>query len=174
MRFLKGGLFTYENCFLCPRACGADRAAGKVGRCGMTNEVKVARIAPHAWEEPILSGMRGSGTVFFSGCPLQCLYCQNRAISFERKGEIYTPDALCDAFLSLQAQECHNINLVTATHFAPTVKETVAKAKEKGLSVPVVWNTSGYDSEKTLELLNGTVDVYLTDLRYGIYETARA
>ena len=174
MRFLKGGLFTYETCRLCPRDCGANRATGQIGRCGMTDEIKIARIAPHMWEEPILSGTKGSGAVFFSGCPLQCLYCQNRAISFEGKGEIYSADMLCDAFLSLQAQGCHNINLVTATHFAPTVKDTVAKAKENGLSVPAVWNTSGYESEKTLALLEGVVDIYLTDLRYAKAETARA
>ena len=140
----------------------------------MTDRVKVARMAPHAWEEPILSGENGSGTAFFSGCPLGCVYCQNRTISFGGKGNETSAHDLAKAFLSLEAQGCHNINLVTATHFAPTVKEALKEAKAEGLSVPVVLNTSGYEKTETLQYLEEDIDIYLTDLRYKKSETARA
>lgn len=164
----------YTECALCPRRCLANREAGALGRCGMKGTPRVARVAPHYWEEPILSGTHGSGAVFFSGCPLGCLYCQNRAISFEGRGEDMTAPELAQAFLSLQSKGCHNINLVTATHFAPSVKAALLLAKANGLTLPVVWNTSGYETKETLSYLKDTVDIYLTDLRYALPQTALA
>ena len=161
----------YENCTLCPRRCGVDRTKNH-GACGMGNAVLAARAALHMWEEPCISGERGSGTVFFVGCPLGCVYCQNRAIS-RGSGGVHAglpaldTDALADVFLRLQnEQHANNINLVTATHFTPTVAEAIKNAKSRGLSIPVVWNSSGYESVDTLRVLDGLVDVYLPDLKY--------
>ncbi len=163
----------YRSCELCPRRCGADRTTGR-GVCGMGDTVMLARAALHHWEEPCISATRGSGTVFFSGCPLGCIYCQNREIALGHAGRPVTPERLIDIYLSLAAQGAHNINLVTATHFTPTVIETVACARAARLSIPVVWNTSGYERVETLASLDETVDIYLTDYRYTDSETAAA
>ena len=154
-----------SHCTLCPRRCGADRFQAP-GFCGMGAALRVNRHMLHHWEEPVLSGSKGSGTVFFSGCNLKCVYCQNFAISDQGLGrDLGVADAAA-LFLDLQAQGAHNLNLITATHFAPLAREAVLLAKSRGLSIPVVWNTSGYESVETLRLLDGVVDVYLPDLRY--------
>ena len=165
---------TYQCCTLCPHACGVNRGAGQLGRCKMPSTLKVARVGLHLWEEPPISGQRGSGTVFFSGCPLSCIYCQNYVISHGGKGEFFTKEQLVDAFLSLQSQGAHNINLVTATHFLPTVISALQTAKSQGLDLPIVYNTSGYETEDSLKALDGLVDIYLTDLRYVKSDTAKA
>ena len=165
---------TYRSCNLCPHACGVDREAGQLGRCKMPHTPKVARVSLHLWEEPPISGKNGSGTVFFSGCPLSCIYCQNHVISHGGKGEYFTATQLSEAFLSLQSEGAHNINLVTATHFLPTVIFALKTAKSKGLSIPVVYNTSGYETQASLKALEGLVDIYLTDLRYIKSDTAKA
>ncbi len=156
----------YKSCTLCPRACGADRTRSH-GACGMGDTVYAARAALHMWEEPCISGERGSGAVFFVGCSLGCVFCQNRTISRGNGGVPLNADALADAFLRLQDEEhAHNINLVTATHFTPTVADAIALARTRGLTVPTVWNSSGYESVETLRMLEGLVDVYLPDLKY--------
>ncbi|MBC8535778.1 radical SAM protein [Feifania hominis] len=156
----------YENCTLCPRLCGADRAHGQTGVCGETSELRAARAALHHWEEPCLSGERGSGTVFFTGCPLGCVFCQNAAISHNHAGKPVTTQRLADIFLELQHKGAHNINLVTPTHFVPTIIESVALARSRGLCLPIVYNSSGYERVETLRLLEGTVDIYLPDFKY--------
>ena len=133
----------------------------------------VARAALHMWEEPIISGERGSGAIFFGGCSLGCIYCQNREISRQGKGKKVSVKRLAEIMLELQGQGAHNINLVTPTHFAPSIKESVSLARSQGLSVPVVYNTGGYDSISTLRMLEGTVDVYLPDFKYYRSKTAK-
>lgn len=154
------------DCTLCPRRCHANRLAGERGVCGMTDQIRVARAALHPWEEPCISGTHGSGTVFFSGCPLQCVYCQNREIAAGRLGRPYTTEQLAEAFLDLQAQHAHNINLVTPTHMMPRILDALQLAKQQGLHIPIVYNTGGYENPETLKLLEGWVDIYLTDLKY--------
>ncbi len=162
----------YSPCRLCPRACGVDRLHGQRGYCGMGATAVLAYTMRHMWEEPFLSGQNGSGTVFFSGCSLGCTYCQNRAISTGERGKAITVEALADAFLSLEKQGAHNINLVTAAHFLPSVCHALYIAKDKGLSLPVVYNTSGYEDVDSLKMLEGLVDIYLTDMRYAKSQTA--
>ena len=164
---------SYQNCRLCARECGIDRAAGKIGRCGVSAEITLARAALHAWEEPIISGARGSGTVFFSGCSLGCVYCQNRVISRAEQGRAVSPERLSDILLELQGQGAHNINFVTPTHYAPSIVSAVADARAKGLSIPIVYNTSSYDRIDTLRALESTVDIYLPDLKYYRAQTAK-
>ncbi len=156
----------YENCMLCPRKCGADRTSGR-GYCGATSETRVARIMLHEWEEPCISGTRGSGAVFFSGCNLRCSYCQNRSISFAVTGRAPTDRELADEFLSLAAKGAHNINLVTATPYLPAVISALADAKARGLDVPVVYNTGGYETEDAVRALAPLVDVWLPDFKYA-------
>lgn len=153
-------------CRLCPRNCGADRAAGKKGRCGVSAGIKVARAALHMWEEPCISGAEGSGTVFFSGCSLGCVYCQNQEISRGRAGYEISRERLAEIFMELQDQGANNINLVTAGHYLPQVVWALEKAKVSGLVIPVVYNSSGYEKVEALRLLEGLVDVYLPDLKY--------
>lgn len=153
----------YQKCTLCPRQCGADRTAGKTGVCRMTDRVKIARAAPHHWEEPVISGTRGSGAVFFSGCTLGCVFCQNTQISHENHGREITAVQLRQCFEQLVEQGCHNINLVTATHFLPTVIEALTPK----LPVPVVYNCGGYERVETLKRLEGLVDIYLPDMKYS-------
>lgn len=155
-----------KDCTLCPRRCHANRLRGERGACGMTNEIRIARVALHPWEEPCISGEHGSGTVFFSGCPLQCIYCQNREIAAGRLGKPYTVQKLADAFLDLQEQHAHNVNLVTPTHMVPQILDALHLAKAQGLHIPIVYNTGGYENPETLKLLEGWVDVYLTDFKY--------
>ncbi len=159
--------FNPHRCTLCPRLCGADRTAA-AGLCGGGALPRAARCALHMWEEPCISGTRGSGTVFFTGCPLGCVFCQNYEISARRSGHGKTISAalLSDEFLRLESLGAHNINLVTPTHFAPWIAQAIERARSGGLSVPVVWNTGGYERVETLRELDGLVDVYMPDLKY--------
>lgn len=163
---------SYLNCTLCPRKCGINRAE-RTGFCGETNALSVTRAALHMWEEPPISGTNGSGTVFFRGCNLKCIYCQNYSIAHNEGGKIISVSALSDAFLRLQAQNAHNINLVTPTHFVPHIIKAVQLARQQGLTIPVVYNTSGYETAKTVKMLSGIVDVFLTDFKYINPETAK-
>lgn len=160
-----------HHCRLCPRACGADRAAGRTGYCGADDQLLVARAALHHWEEPCLSGdpgdVRGSGTVFFSGCALRCCYCQNFPISQEGVGKAITSQHLAEIFLRLQRDGARNLNLVTATQYLPWVLEALDTAKAAGLTLPVVYNTGGYETVETVRALDGYVDVWLTDFKYA-------
>lgn len=158
--------FEMQNCVLCPRNCHTNRMAGQTGVCGMTQEVKIARAAPHQWEEPCISGEHGSGTVFFSGCNLHCVYCQNASIAAGRKGKILSIDELAHCFLALQEQGVHNINLVTPSHYVPQIKAAIWYAKKQGLRLPFVYNTSSYEKVETLRQLAGDIDIYLADLKY--------
>lgn len=153
------------SCALCPRRCGVDRTAGQVGVCGVTDTLRVARMAPHMWEEPPISGSRGSGTVFFTGCSLRCIFCQNRTISREGMGKTYTEEELTAAILSLRDQGVHNINFVTPTHYTSTIARILERIKPT-LGIPVVWNCGGYESVETLRMLEGLVDIYLPDFKY--------
>ncbi|MEG0070850.1 MAG: radical SAM protein [Raoultibacter sp.] len=155
------------DCTLCPRACHVNRAAGSVGVCGATALVRVARAALHYWEEPCISGSAGSGTVFFSYCPLRCVYCQNRAIAAGDAGADISPTRLAQIYLELAGQGALNINLVTPTHYVPQIIESLVIARSAGLTLPVVYNTSGYESVGTIRALDGVVDVYLTDFKYA-------
>ena len=157
----------YERCELCPRRCGVDRAAGDVGVCGETGQLMVARCALHFWEEPPISGDAGSGTIFFSGCPLRCAYCQNHEISHEGAGLPVSPSRLARMMLEQQDRGALNINLVTPLHFAPHIVDAVFCAREAGLSLPVVCNTSGYERAEMVDALAGVVDVWLTDFKYA-------
>ena len=150
-------------CDLCPRQCEVERKSGERGFCGMTEEITVARVAPHYWEEPCISGEAGSGTVFFSGCNLRCVYCQNHKIAAGRTGKPMSIRELSAAFLSLQEMGCHNINLVTPSHYIPQIREALCQAK---LTVPVVYNTSSYECVQSLRQMEGLVDIYLADLKY--------
>lgn len=155
----------YLACKLCPRECGADRSHKK-GFCGESNVLRVARASLHMWEELPISGTSGSGTVFFSGCNLGCVFCQNHEIAHDHKGKEITPQALADVFLTLEEKGAVNINLVTAVHFVPHVIAALEIAKAKGLSIPTVYNSSGYESEETLRSLRGYIDIYLPDYKY--------
>ena len=150
---------------LCPRKCGADRSKQR-GLCGAVALPRVAKIMLHPWEEPFISGTRGSGTVFFSGCNLGCVYCQNYTIRDGGVGELYTVEALTTAFLSLQAQGAHNINLVTAAPYVPEIAQSLRLAKAQGLQIPVVYNSSGYECAEAILQLEGLVDIYLPDWKY--------
>ncbi len=159
-------LGTMEHCLLCPRECGADRSGGQRGRCRMADRLAVARAALHMWEEPCITGERGSGTVFFSGCPLGCVYCQNHEIAAGQAGKEITTERLAEIFLELQGKGAENINLVTAGHFLFSVKEALLLAKKKGLALPVVYNSGGYEKPEAIRQLEGLADVYLPDLKY--------
>ncbi|MBR7091782.1 MAG: radical SAM protein [Clostridia bacterium] len=162
-----------EHCCLCPRQCGRNRAAGEKGVCGVAGtQVLLGRAALHFWEEPCISGTRGSGAVFFAGCPLHCVYCQNEELSRARVGRAVTQQRLTEIFLELQAQGAHNINLVTPTHYLLQLIPALRAAKEQGLTVPVVYNTGGYERPEALALLRGLVDVYLPDFKYPDREGA--
>lgn len=159
-----------SDCTLCPRECHADRTAGQTGYCGVTDRLTAARAALHFWEEPCISGTNGSGAVFFSGCNMRCAYCQNYSIAHGRNGREITVARLAEIFLELQAKKAHNINLVTPTHYVPQIIRALEKAKSDGLTIPVVYNTSGYEKTDTLKALDGLVDIYLPDLKY--YDSA--
>lgn len=163
-------MFDLKKCELCPRRCGIDRTQA-VGRCGVGAAVKVARAALHFWEEPPISGARGSGTVFFAGCCLGCVYCQNRQISRGGAGKELTVAELAALFGKLEQQGAHNINLVTPTHYALPIAEAVALY---GKRLPIVYNTSGYERPEAIEFLKDTVDIYLTDLKYAEPASAKA
>ena len=164
--------FLYSDCRLCARECGVDRTNGGVGFCRSSDKMRIIRAALHFWEEPIISGDKGSGTIFFSGCSLGCIYCQNRSISRSPVGREITPEELSVEMLRLQAEGAHNINFVTPTHFAPGVAEAVRIAAANGLSIPIVYNTGSYDTEDTVRALDGIVDIYLPDLKYYREESA--
>ncbi len=157
------------NCSICPRRCGVRRDADHPGFCGAGWEPVVARAAPHFWEEPCISGTRGSGAVFFAGCALRCVFCQNHAISAGGRGKAVSPERLREIFRALEAQGVHNLNLVTASHFLPGV----LKALDPPPAVPVVWNTGGYESVPALQALAGKVQVYLPDMKYADPALAR-
>ena len=156
----------YHQCKLCPRTCKANRSLGRRGYCGASDTLRIARAALHEWEEPGISVGAGSGAVFFSSCPLRCIFCQNYEIAEENFGEVISTGRLAAIFLELQQQGAANINLVTPTHFVPHIIQALDKAKEHGLQLPIVYNTSGYESPETLALLDGYVDIYLTDYKY--------
>ena len=158
-------------CRLCPRNCGADRTNGQTGVCGMPEILYISRCAPHMWEEPPISGTRGSGTVFFSGCNLRCVFCQNRTISREGVGHPVTEDELITKMLDLQEQGVHNVNLVTPTHYTAQLARLLEKLKPR-LHIPVVWNSSGYESVEALRMVDGLVDIYLPDFKYMSPELA--
>lgn len=153
-------------CALCPRACGADRAAGQRGLCGADDALIVARASLHRWEEPPISGLRGSGAVFFSHCPLRCVYCQNASIAAGRAGRAVSVERLAEIFLELQAAGALNVNLVTPTHYASQIREALLLARARGLEVPAVWNTSGYETVQAVRDNEGLVEVYLSDFKY--------
>ena len=154
------------HCTLCPRRCGADRAAGRTGFCGAGGTLKAARAALHYWEEPCISGTKGSGTVFFSGCTLKCCFCQNYPISAEGLGKEITVEHLAEIFLNLQAQGAHNINLVTPGQWRPWIIAALDIAREKGLRLPIVCNTGGYETVESVEAWRGYIDIWLADLKY--------
>lgn len=154
-------------CELCPRRCRSDRAAGERGVCGATDTLRLARAALHFWEEPPISGEEGSGTVFFSGCPLKCVYCQNHEISTGNFGIDVSPERLAQIMLELQDQGALNINLVTATHYAHLLPEAIAAARARGLAIPIVYNTSGYERVEAVRELDDLVDIWLTDFKYA-------
>ena len=166
-----------HHCTLCPRACGADRAAGQTGFCGADDRLLVARAALHHLEEPCLSGApedaRGSGTVFFSGCTLRCCYCQNYPISQQGVGKAITPERLAEIFLRLQQDGARNLNLVTATQYLPQVRQALESARAAGLTLPVVYNTGGYETLAAVKALDGYVDIWLTDFKYASPELAK-
>ena len=152
-------------CRLCPRNCGADRLAGNTGVCGVTAAYRIARCAPHMWEEPPISGRNGSGTVFFSGCNLRCVFCQNHTISQGGLGRNVSESELEGMILELQEKGVHNINFVTPTHYTSSIARLLTALKPR-LHVPIVWNSGGYESAETLRMLDGLVDIYLPDFKY--------
>lgn len=155
-----------SECRLCPRECKADRIKAKTGYCKAGAEIKIARAALHYWEEPPISGTRGSGAVFFSYCNLGCVFCQNYKISKEHCGKIVSETELAKIFLDLQKQGSHNINLVTPTHYIPQIATALKHAKNDGLCIPVVYNCGGYESAEALKLLDGLIDIYMPDVKY--------
>lgn len=155
-----------SDCVLCPRACHVNRLAGQTGYCGQTAELMAARASLHYWEEPCISGTSGSGTVFFSGCNLRCVFCQNHNIALGKAGQVIAPEHLAEIFLQLQEQGANNINLVTPTHFLPQIVIALEQAKQQGLHLPIVYNTGSYESPEALRHLEGLVDIYLPDLKY--------
>ncbi|MBR5370241.1 MAG: radical SAM protein [Bacilli bacterium] len=154
-----------ENCMLCPRKCGINRYKEK-GFCGATNKIKVAYYSLHMWEEPIISGNNGSGTIFFSNCNLRCLYCQNKKISIDGYGKLISNKRLKEIMLELQSKGAHNINLVTPTHYVPNIISVLKNIKNRELHIPVVYNTSSYECIGTIMACRDLVDIYLADLRY--------
>jgi len=159
-------------CNLCPRNCNINRETA-VGYCGVTDKIKISRAALHFWEEPCISAENGSGAVFFSGCNMGCVYCQNKNISHDVFGREITLTRLAQIFLELQQQKAHNINLVTPTHYAPQIVKAVKLARENGLNIPVVYNTSSYEKAESIKMLKDTVDVYLPDFKYMSQDIAQ-
>lgn len=155
-----------NGCMLCPRKCGVDREHGERGICRETGRVRLARAALHMWEEPCISGEEGSGTVFFTGCNLRCVYCQNYALSRSERGKEISEERLAEIFLELQEKKANNINLVTPTHYIPQIIRALDTAKRRGLRLPVVYNSSGYERVESLRRLEGYVDIYLPDFKY--------
>lgn len=155
-----------ENCTLCPHECKVNRIKGEVGRCKSDSRIRISLADLHFFEEPCISGKNGSGTVFFTGCNMNCKFCQNYEISQLCKGKIVSTEELANEFLKLQKKGAHNINLVTGCIYVPQIVESLKLAKEQGLSIPVIYNSSGYEKKETIQMLEGYVDVYLPDLKY--------
>ncbi len=155
-----------EKCSLCPRMCGTDRAAGQKGFCGGGNLVRVARAALHYWEEPCISGESGSGTVFFSGCTMRCVFCQNKEISRGEAGKEITIDRLAEIYLELAAKGANNINLVTPMHYAPQITAALDIARKNGLTLPIVWNTGGWERRESIAAVRDYADIWLSDFKY--------
>lgn len=162
-----------KECTICPRECKVNRSEGKHGVCRSTDRIVVSNLSAHYGEEAPLVGWNGSGAIFFTSCNLWCLYCQNADISHMRHGEAITTNQLAEAMLSLQHLGCHNVNLVTPTHFIPQIVEALIFAVEKGLTIPLVYNSGGYESVETLKLLDGIVDIYMPDIKYSSNDNAR-
>ena len=161
-----------RECRICPRDCARNRCQGDTGFCGETNQIRIARAALHFWEEPFISGEKGSGAIFFTGCNLKCIFCQNAQIALSAQGKVIAVQELADIMLDLEAQGAHNINLVTPSHVVLQVREALLLARKKGLRVPIVYNTSAYECVETLRLLDGLVDIYLPDFKYKDSELA--
>lgn len=155
-----------NRCELCPRRCKVNRNKGEIGYCGASDKIRIGGYHLHMWEEPVITGDRGSGTIFFSYCNLRCVYCQNYDISFNCSGEDISIDRLTAIMLELQEMGAANINLVTPTHYIPQIRRAIISAKEKGLFIPIVYNTSGYERVESLKLLEGLIDIYLPDFKY--------
>ena len=162
-----------EHCTLCPRRCGVNRNAGARGFCGAGAAVRVARTMLHTWEEPCLVGTHGAGAVFFAHCTLRCVYCQNHEISHDGRGKEMRTEELAAAFLSLSAEGAATLDLVTPTHYTPQILSALTLARACGLTLPVVWNTSGYETVENIARLMGAVDIYLPDLKYDTEESGR-
>jgi putative pyruvate formate lyase activating enzyme len=163
----------YKNCSLCPRACRVDRTKGKLGFCHAPSEIAIATYMVHRFEEPPISGCNGSGTIFFSFCTGRCIYCQNYLFSRGKRAKFISIKKLSEIMIELESRGCHNINLVTPTHYTPSIIEALTLARKNGLSVPIVYNTSGYEAMETLRLLDGYIDIYLPDAKYSDNELAR-
>ena len=161
------------KCNICPRGCNVDRSDGKIGYCGESTQIRVARTSLHQWEEPCITGEHGSGTVFFSGCSLKCIFCQNHNIADSSVGQAFTIEQLADAFLRLQEKKASNINLVTAGHFVEQLVPAIMLAKENGLIIPIVYNSSAYETVEALQMLDGLIDVYLPDCKFYSAEISR-
>ena len=162
-----------ENCKICPHKCNINRNKGKIGRCKATNKIKVALYSVHNFEEPCISGEKGSGTVFFSNCNLNCIYCQNYEISQQGRGKEISIEELSDIFIKQQKRNVENINLVTPTSYVPQIIEAIKIARKKGLNIPIVYNTNGYENIETIKMLDGYVDIYLPDLKYYYNDIAK-
>ncbi len=156
-----------EKCEVCPHKCKINRKNNKIGRCKASDKVKIALYSTHDFEEPCISGKKGSGTVFFSNCNLNCIYCQNYEISQQGKGKEISIEELSDIFLEQQSKDVENINLVTPTSYVPQIIEAIKIAKARGLKLPIVYNTNGYETLETIKKLNGYIDIYLPDLKYA-------
>lgn len=162
-----------KSCSVCPRHCGVDRTKGEAGFCGMAEELMVSSFGPHYGEEEVLVGSFGSGTIFLTGCNLCCIFCQNYDISHLREGSKVTIDEFVNITLDLQNRGCHNINFVTPTHFTPQIMEAIYTARKKGLHLPTVYNCGGYESKRTLELLEGFIDIYMPDAKFADSNVAK-
>jgi putative pyruvate formate lyase activating enzyme len=169
---VKAGYRRLKACDICPHACGVNRLAGEIGKCGAGSKPRIASANIHRGEEPPISGTKGSGTIFLSGCTLKCRFCQNFPISQQGNGTDLSTGQLAEKMLGLQKRGAHNINFVTPTHFTPQILAALYLAIPKGFAIPIVWNTSGYERVDTLELLDGVVSIYLPDMKYTSEEQA--
>lgn len=166
-------LHAYENCRLCGHRCGKNRLKGEIGECGLTDQVIVSSVVPHFGEEPELVGSQGSGTIFFAGCNLSCLFCQNWEISQAKMGEPVAVEELADMMLALERHGCHNVNLVTPTPYTPSLLAAVRLARDQGLTVPIVYNSGGYESRETLAMCAGWIEIYMPDAKYSDEQLAK-
>jgi putative pyruvate formate lyase activating enzyme len=167
-------LAPFRACVLCPRRCGVDRTAGRLGRCGVAAELRIGSVGAHFGEEDVLVGTGGSGAIFLAGCNLLCRFCQNEDLSHGRRGRPFTVDACVAAMRALEADGCHNVNFVTPTHVTPLLAEAIRRARAAGLRLPVVYNCGGYESVETLRSIEGLVDIYMPDFKFWRPETAAA